>query len=102
VPSLAEQVDAVVGIDTHRDTHEAEIADATGAAIATIKISNDSAGFATLLAWVAEHAPGSRIAISIEGTRSYGVGRPRLGDARARVPAAQPPAAARQGQVRPD
>jgi len=77
VPSLAEQVDAVVGIDTHRDTHEAEIADATGAAIATIKISNDSAGFATLLAWVAEHAPGSRIAISIEGTRSYGVGLAR-------------------------
>ncbi len=72
MPSLAEQVDAVIGIDTHRDTHEAEIADATGAAIATIKISNDSAGFATLLTWVAEHAPGPRIAISIEGTRSYG------------------------------
>ena len=29
---LAEHVDAVVGVDTHRDTHEAEIADATGAA----------------------------------------------------------------------
>lgn len=77
MPSLAEQVDAVIGIDTHRDTHEAEIADATGAAIATIKISNDSAGFTTLLAWVAEHAPGPRIAVSIEGTRSYGVGLAR-------------------------
>ncbi len=77
MPSLAEQVDAVVGIDTHRDTHEAEIADANGAAIATIKISNDSAGFAMLLAWVAEHAPGPRIAISIEGTRSYGIGLAR-------------------------
>jgi transposase len=26
MPMLAEVVDAVVGVDTHRDTHEAEIA----------------------------------------------------------------------------
>lgn len=51
--------------------------DATGAAIATMKISNDSAGFATLLAWIAEHAPGPRIAVSLEGTRNYGVGLAR-------------------------
>lgn len=75
--SLAERVDAVVGVDTHRDTHEAEIADATGAAIATVQISNDSAGFAVLLAWIAEHTPGPRIAVSVEGTRSYGVGLAR-------------------------
>lgn len=78
MPSLADRVDAVVGIDTHRDTHQAEIADATGAAIATVQISNDSAGFASLLAWIAEHTPGHRIAISIEGTRSYGVGLTRV------------------------
>jgi transposase len=77
VPSLADEVDAVVGIDTHRDTHEAEIVDATGAAIARIKISNDSAWFATLLAWVGEHAPGPPIAVSVEGTRSYGLGLAR-------------------------
>lgn len=75
--SLAERVDAVVGIDTHRDTHEAEIADATGTAIAIVQISNDSAGFAALLAWIAEHTPGPRIAVSVEGTRSYGVGLSR-------------------------
>lgn len=77
VPSLAELVDAVIGVDTHRDTHEAEIADATGTPIATLKISNDSAGFAAMLAWIAEHAPGPRIAVSMEGTRSYGVGLAR-------------------------
>jgi hypothetical protein len=33
---LAEVVDAVVGVDTHRDTHEVEIAYPTGTPIATI------------------------------------------------------------------
>jgi transposase len=75
--SLAERVDAIVGIDTHRDTHEAEIADANGTAIAAVQISNDSVGFADLLAWIAEHAPGPRIVISVEGTRSYGLGLAR-------------------------
>ena len=30
-----------------------------------------------LLAWILEHAPGPRIALSIEGTRSYGIGLAR-------------------------
>ena len=42
---LTEVVDAVIGIDTHRDGHEVEIADATGTPIATMRISNDGAGF---------------------------------------------------------
>ena len=74
---LAECVDAVVGVDTHRDTHEAEIAYPSGAPIATVAISNDSAGYAELLAWIADHAPGPRVAVSIEGTRSYGAGLAR-------------------------
>ena len=41
---LAELVDAVVGVDTHRDTHEAEIALPSGAPIRTRKINNDSSG----------------------------------------------------------
>ena len=36
MPMLAELIDAVVGIDTHRDTHQVEIAHPTGAPIATI------------------------------------------------------------------
>jgi transposase len=74
VPMLAELVDAVVGIDTHRDTHQVEIALPTAAPIATCQISNDSAGYAALLAWIAEHTPGPRLVVSIEGTRSYGIG----------------------------
>ena len=47
---LAEVVDAVIGIDTHRDTHEVEIADPAGKPITALRIGNDSAGFARLLA----------------------------------------------------
>ncbi len=74
---LAELVDAVVGVDTHRDTHEVEIAHPTGAPIATISISNDNSGYAELLAWIFDHTPGPRLVVSIEGTRSYGLGLAR-------------------------
>jgi hypothetical protein len=71
---LAEVVDAVIGIDTHRDSHEVEIADPPGTPIATMQIGNDSAGFNQLLAAVAEVAPAPRLAVSMEGSRSYGIG----------------------------
>jgi transposase len=74
---LAETVDAVIGIDTHRDSHEVEIADAAGRPVATMQVTNDSGGFARLLAAIAEVAPGPRVAVCIEGTRGYGVGLAR-------------------------
>jgi hypothetical protein len=74
---LAEVVDAVIGIDTHRDTHGVEIADAAGRPLTVLQIRNDSAGFARLLARVAEVAPGLRIVACIEGGRSYGIGLAR-------------------------
>jgi hypothetical protein len=55
---LAEVVDAVVGVDTHRDTHEVEIALPPGTPIGTRKFSNDSSGFAELRAWIGDHSPG--------------------------------------------
>ncbi|MGH3837978.1 MAG: IS110 family transposase [Pseudonocardiaceae bacterium] len=77
VAMVAEVVDAVVGVDTHRDSHQVEIAYPTGTSIATLTISNDSAGFAELLGWIFDHAPGPRLVVSIEGTRSYGAGLAR-------------------------
>ena len=74
---LAETVDAVIGIDTHRDTHEAEIADPPGRPVAAMRIGNDSAGFAQLLAAIAQPAPGPRVVVCVEGTRSYGIGLAR-------------------------
>jgi transposase len=58
VPMLAEVIDGVIGVDTHRDTHHAEIARPTGAPIVTRLISNDSAGYTQLLDWIFAHAPG--------------------------------------------
>ena len=74
---LAEVIDAVIGIDTHRDSHEVEIADPAGKPITTMQVSNDSAGFARVLATIAEVVPGPRVAVCIEGTRSYGIGLAR-------------------------
>jgi len=74
---LAEAVDAVIGIDTHRDSHEVEIADAAGKPIAMMQVSNDSGGFGRLLAAIAEVVPGPRVAVCIEGSRSYGIGLAR-------------------------
>ena len=74
---LADAVDAVIGVDTHRDVHYAEIAHPSGAVIAACSVPHTSGGYAQLLAWAREHAPGSRLAASIEGTRSYGAGLAR-------------------------
>src|SRR3954469_23364286 len=77
VPLVAEVVDAVIGGDTHRDTHALEMTAPTDATIATIAIDNDEKGFAQALAWIAEQAPGPRVFIGLEGTRSYGIGLAR-------------------------
>ena len=37
----------------------------------------DTSGYAQLLGWILDHAPGPRIVVSIEGTRSYGIGLAR-------------------------
>jgi len=81
MPMLADTIDAVIGVDTHRDTHHAEIARPTGAPIAACSIPVTSAGYAQLLAWARQHAPGPRIVLSVEGTRSYGAGLARAATA---------------------
>ena len=72
MPMLAECIDAVIGVDTHRDSHHAEIAHPTGAPIAQCSIPNTSSGFTELVGWIAEHTPGPRVVVAVEGTRSYG------------------------------
>lgn len=77
MPMLADVVDAVVGGDTHRDTHALEMTSPAGVTIATATISNDAAGFAEAVAFIAEHACGPRVVVALEGTRSYGIGLAR-------------------------
>lgn len=104
VPMLADLIDAVIGVDTHRDTHHAELALPTGAAIATCSISNDSAGYAQLLTWITDRAPGPRLVVSIEGTRSYGAGLARAAAAAGLrvIECEQPTRARRRGKGKSD
>jgi transposase len=74
---LAEVVDAVVGGDTHRDAHALEMLAPNGTTITALAVANDDDGFAAAIAWIAEHAPGSRVVVGLEGTRSYGIGLAR-------------------------
>ena len=46
--------------------------------IATLMIGNDERGYAEAIGWVAEHAPGPRVVVGLEGTRSYGIGLARV------------------------
>lgn len=104
MPMLAEVIDSVVGADTHRDTHELEIAHPTGAPIATRAISNDTSGYGEAVAWIIERAPGPRIVVAVEGTRSYGAGLARaLADAGLIViECEQPHRSARRGKGKSD
>src|SRR3954447_16987124 len=101
---LADVVDAVVGVDPHRDTHEVEIASPNGVPIAQCSIRNDSTGYAQLLAWIVDHAPGPQLVVSIEGSRSYGIGLSRALTAAGLqiLESEQPPRSARHGKGKSD
>jgi transposase len=104
VVMLPEVVDAVIGADTHRDTNQLEIAYPSGAVITTCSFSNNSAGHAAALAWILEHAPGPRLVLSIEGTRSYGAGLARAAAAAGIlvIEAEQPTRKSRRGRGKSD
>src|SRR5207342_3015177 len=74
---LADTADAVIGVDTHTDTHTACLLDRLGRQLAVITIPADHGGCRMLLAWAQRNAPGPRLAWSVEGTRSHGLGLTR-------------------------
>jgi transposase len=77
VTMLAETVDVVVGVDTHKHTHTAAVvAAATGAVVESVTVSTDPDGYAELVAMADRHS-GLR-AWSIEGTGGYGAGLNRF------------------------
>jgi transposase len=74
---LADQLDFVVGVDSHRDTHAvAVVAVVTGVVVFEASVSADSDGYLETLRLASAHAPGRR-AFAIEGTASYGAGLTR-------------------------
>ena len=73
---LAELVEVVIGVDTHKDTHTAAVIDArTGGVLARATVPADPDGYAELVALGDQHT-GLR-AWAMEGTGSYGAGLAR-------------------------
>jgi transposase len=70
---LADRIDFVLGVDTHKHTHTAAAVTPTGGLVAHLTVVADAAGCQRMLAFADEHAPGRRV-WAIEGTGSFGAG----------------------------
>jgi transposase len=77
---LAELVEVVIGVDTHKHTHTAAVIDATtGAVVDEITVTTDPGGYGELVAMAERHS--MLRAWAIEGAGGYGAGLVRhLGD----------------------
>jgi hypothetical protein len=75
---LADELDYVLGVDTHRDEH---VTAPAGAVVAGAAAAANAHGYRELLHLAEQHAPGRR-ARAIEGTGSYGAGLSRYLQAR--------------------
>ena len=73
MPMLEGRVDAVIGVDTHRDSHAAALLDPNGGVRATLAVPSNRAGHARLLQLAVAQAPGRRV-WALEGTGCYGAG----------------------------
>jgi hypothetical protein len=70
---LAELVDGVIGVDTHRDTLAAAAVTSLGGVLAQTTTSADAAGYQQLLGFAAAYLPGRRC-WAVEGAGSFGAG----------------------------
>lgn len=77
VPMLTDVVDAIVEINSHRDTYEVQLATPAGTPIATVAVRKDTAGYSDLLTWLVTHAPGHRLTLSSAGADRYTAGLAR-------------------------
>ena len=74
---LADEVDYVVGVDTHRDQHVlAIVAAPTGAVVAQRSFAANGGGYAQALRFADEYAGGKRV-WAVEGAGHYGAGLTR-------------------------
>ena len=74
---LADSVEVVIGVDTHKHTHTAAVvAAATGAVVSQATVPATSSGYQQLLRF-ATRQPGRRV-WAIEGTGGYGAGLTRF------------------------
>lgn len=74
---LADEVDYVIGVDTHRDRHTlAVIAAPAGIVLAQTAVAANTRGYTAALRFADKHAPGVR-AWAVEGSGHYGAGLAR-------------------------
>ena len=77
MPMLAEQVEVVIGVDTHKETHTAAVIAAnTGAELEILTVTTDRAGYEQLVELADAHS--ARRAWAIEGVGGYGAGLNRV------------------------
>src|SRR5436189_505574 len=75
---LADQLDYVIGVDPHRDTHALAIVDVrTGGVVFETSVAANSGGYARALELARGQAPGRR-AFAVEGSGSFGAGLTRF------------------------
>jgi transposase len=75
---LADQLDYIIGVDPHRDSHSLAVVQiVSGAVVFESAIEANSDGYAQALKLVDEHACGRR-AFAVEGTGSFGAGLTRF------------------------
>jgi transposase len=74
---LADRVDGVIGVDTHRDTLTAAAVSAVGGLLGQMTVAADASGYRRLLDFARAHVPGRRC-FAVEGAGSYGAGLTRL------------------------
>jgi transposase len=75
---LADELDYVVGVDPHRDSHALGVVEVrSGVVVFEACVAANSGGYADALRVAQQHAPGRR-AFAVEGTGSYGAGLTRF------------------------
>src|SRR5204862_18855 len=84
---LADEVDYVIGVDTHRDQHTLAVVNApAGAVVAQTVVGASAGGYAEAVRFAERHARGVR-ARAVEGAGHYGAGLTRcLGERGETVP----------------
>ena len=74
---LANQVNGVIRVDTHRDTLTAAAVTAVGGLLGQLTVVADAAGYQALVDFAHRHVAGRRC-FAIEGAGGYGAGLARM------------------------
>jgi transposase len=77
VTMMADEVDGVIGVDTHRDTLTAAAVTVVGGLLGQLTVAANAAGYQRLLDFACAQVPGRRC-FAVEGAGSYGAGLARM------------------------